>query len=191
MKKKARKKRIVRRKRRVVRRNPEEGEVEDEGRRRMLERLREMRRERLQKPSKSFEFIVQGYYPGSGWEDLTAADNYWEALQDKKAYEENERQYAHRLIKRRIKKISPNRRRGLRRNPSESPSDYYYKLLRAGVPMDNHESDLYVKDTPTSRAILADWPFGRLERFKNNINSEIYIDIPFAYAPYWEKKMSR
>jgi hypothetical protein len=102
---------------RGLRRNPEEGEVESDGRRRMLERLREMRRERLQKPSKSFEFIVQGYYPGSGWEDLTTADNYWEALQDKKAYEENERQYAHRLIKRRIKKISTNRRRGLRRNP--------------------------------------------------------------------------
>jgi hypothetical protein len=85
----------------------------------------------------------------------------------------------------------PNRRRGLRRNPSESPSDYYYKLLRAGVPMDSHESDLYVKDTPTARAILADWPFGRLGRFKNNINGEIYIDIPFAYAPYWEKKVRR
>jgi hypothetical protein len=87
--------------------------------------------------------------------------------------------------------LKSNRRRGLRRNPSESPSDYYYKLLRAGVPMDNHESDLYVKDTPTARAILADWPFGRLGRFRNNINGEIYIDIPFAYAPYWEKKVRR
>ena len=94
---------------RGLRRNEGEGKIESEGKRRL--------RERLQKPSTSFEFIVQGYYPGSGWEDLTTADNYWEALQDKKAYEENERQYAHRLIKRRIKKISTNRRRGLRRNP--------------------------------------------------------------------------
>jgi hypothetical protein len=94
--------------RRGLRRNEGEGKIESEGKRRL--------RERLQKPSTSFEYIVQGYYPGSGWEDLTTADNYWEALQDKKAYEENERQYAHRLIKRRIKKISANRRRGLRRN---------------------------------------------------------------------------
>jgi hypothetical protein len=87
--------------------------------------------------------------------------------------------------------IMENRRRGLRRNPEKGPSDYYYKLLRAKVPMDSHESDLYVKDTPTARAILADWPFGRLERFKNNINGQIYIDIPFAYAPYWKKKIRR
>jgi hypothetical protein len=107
---------------RKVRRNPGEGEVESDGKRRL--------RERLQKPSKSFEFIVQGYYPGSGWEDLTTADNYWEALQDKKAYNENELQYAHRLIKRRIKKISTNRRRGLRRN-----EEYARQIPRRDRPM--------------------------------------------------------
>jgi len=89
------------------------------------------------------------------------------------------------------RRLDSNRRQSLRRNPAKGPSDYYYKLLRAKVPMDSHESDLYVKDTPTARAILADWPFGRLGRFKNNINGEIYIDIPFAYAPYWEKKVRR
>jgi len=98
--------------RRGLRRNQGEGEREE-----MLKRLREFREKRLKKPSTSFEYIVQGYYPGSGWEDLTTADNRWEAIQDRKAYDENERQYVHRLIKRRIKKISTNRRRGLRRNP--------------------------------------------------------------------------
>lgn len=83
-----------------------------------------------------------------------------------------------------IGEIYPNRR--LRGNPSKN---YYSELLRAGIPMDHHESDLYVMDTPEARRILSDWPFGRLERFRSNINGKIYIDVPFGYMPYWERKM--
>lgn len=48
------------------------------------------------------EYTIQGNY-GQGWEDVCAYDNRKEAKEDLKAYLENEPQYLHRLIKRRVK----------------------------------------------------------------------------------------
>ena len=48
------------------------------------------------------EFIVQGSY-GQGWEDVTAEDFLFQARCRLREYRENEPQYPHRLIKRRIK----------------------------------------------------------------------------------------
>lgn len=45
--------------------------------------------------------VVQGYYLGSGWEDLTQSEDYREAKIDIKAYRENAPETAYRLIKRR------------------------------------------------------------------------------------------
>lgn len=45
-------------------------------------------------------FVVQGYYPPYGWEDLTQSENRAEARADLNAYRENE-PGAFRLIKRR------------------------------------------------------------------------------------------
>lgn len=60
-----------------------------------------------------YEKVIQGNY-GSGWDDLTAYDcdsagfikdkaQRAEYVSDRKAYAENEPQYAHRTITRRIK----------------------------------------------------------------------------------------
>lgn len=48
------------------------------------------------------EWNVQGSY-GCGWEDVTAEDSYREARARLREYRENQPQYPHRLIKRRIK----------------------------------------------------------------------------------------
>ncbi|MBE3036952.1 MAG: hypothetical protein IMZ70_07740 [Candidatus Atribacteria bacterium] len=48
------------------------------------------------------EYTVQGNY-GQGWEDVTAEDNRKEARIRLQEYRENEPQYAHRLITRRVK----------------------------------------------------------------------------------------
>lgn len=60
----------------------------------------------LNKPKKvlktKIEFAVQGHY-GSRWEDVTSEDKRSEARARLKEYNENERQYPHRLITRRIK----------------------------------------------------------------------------------------
>ena len=47
-------------------------------------------------------YVVQGNY-GQGWEDLTESDDRKEARSDLKSYNDNETQYAHRLITRREK----------------------------------------------------------------------------------------
>ena len=70
-------------------------------------------RERLKRPRLGYEFNVQGYY-ARRWEDVDSYDNRYDAIQSRKNYDENEPQYPHRVIARRIK---ANRRRGLRRNP--------------------------------------------------------------------------
>lgn len=50
------------------------------------------------------EYAVQGNYNyGDGWEDLTSEATRTEAKQRLKEYRENEPQYSHRLIKRRVK----------------------------------------------------------------------------------------
>jgi len=49
------------------------------------------------------EYIVQGYYQGHGWEDETAEDNRKDARQRLKEYRENQPQYPHRMIARRVR----------------------------------------------------------------------------------------
>lgn len=48
------------------------------------------------------EFTIQGNY-GQGWENVITENTYKEARDRLKEYNENEHQYAHKLIKRRIK----------------------------------------------------------------------------------------
>ena len=68
----------------------------------------------------------------------------------------------------------------------------YGDLLAAGIPLDNHESDLYFLDTPESRAILAHWPdLAKLALpFWSNLETdEKWWDVPFAFLPWWEKRL--
>jgi hypothetical protein len=48
------------------------------------------------------EYTIQGNY-GNGWEDLTSEATRTEAKNRLREYNENERQYAHRMIKRRVR----------------------------------------------------------------------------------------
>ncbi len=50
------------------------------------------------------EYAVQGYYgPEYGWEDVCTEDTRKEARERLKEYRENETQYPHRMIKRRVR----------------------------------------------------------------------------------------
>lgn len=59
--------------------------------------------QRVGNPKTELQHIVQGNY-GQGWEDVTASLDYREARNDLKAYRKNCPEYAHRLIKRRVKR---------------------------------------------------------------------------------------
>lgn len=66
----------------------------------------------------------------------------------------------------------------------------YNTLKAAGIEMNNHESDLYVKVTPQSTAILLTFPthFENAQRFIDRTNGDLTYDVPFAFEPYWDAK---
>lgn len=68
----------------------------------------------------------------------------------------------------------------------------YDDLKAAGVPLDHHESDLYAKVCPESRAIVARYEHRRIVRlFRSAIDGDLWYDIPFAYLPWWEARVHR
>ena len=67
----------------------------------------------------------------------------------------------------------------------------YETLQEAGVPLDNHESDLYAKVTDDSRAIIAKYAYRTNVRiFRSQIDGTLWYDIPFAYAPWWKRRQA-
>jgi hypothetical protein len=63
-------------------------------------------------------------------------------------------------------------------------------VLAAGIPHASHESDLYLPDTQPVRDILVRHPewLRNVERFQNQVEGACWIDIPFAYDPWWEAR---
>jgi hypothetical protein len=66
--------------------------------------------------------------------------------------------------------------------------DLYTCLKQAGIETKNHESDLYFPSTDITRAILAGFPVlkSNSEAFTSNIDNQPWIDVPFAFSPYWD-----
>jgi len=66
----------------------------------------------------------------------------------------------------------------------------YKKMVEAGVEVRKHESDLYVPNNETTRAIIAEY------EHKNSVTSfycydnvnDPWFDIPFAYDPWWDAR---
>ena len=67
----------------------------------------------------------------------------------------------------------------------------YEELVKAGVPIDSHEGDLYALKTPESEAIVSTWDYTPVVTiFKSQIDGKIWFDIPFGYKPFWDSKIS-
>ena len=63
----------------------------------------------------------------------------------------------------------------------------YQELKKAGVDLDNHESDLYAKVTPESEKIINFYDHkDNVKRFVSEIDKSQWFDIPFAFDPWWE-----
>lgn len=68
-------------------------------------------------------------------------------------------------------------------------TDIYTRLKQAGCNLGNHESDLYVERTQAAIDILATYEHkANITAFKSQIDGKIWLDIPFAYSPFWEAK---
>ena len=69
----------------------------------------------------------------------------------------------------------------------------YERAKAAELEMDNHESDLYLKDTPEARRIVGEWQAatgidGSITYFR--CDGAQWIDIPFMFDPFWPKGSS-
>lgn len=70
----------------------------------------------------------------------------------------------------------------------------YDDLLRAGIEVDHHRSDLYAPNTKEVRDILKRYPQQPVEPFavqpSHPDRGQAWVCIPYAYSPFWEDKKS-
>ena len=69
----------------------------------------------------------------------------------------------------------------------------YTDLVDAGIETSNRYSDLYFPVSQESAEILAKHPKqkGIALRFKSNTDGKQTYEVPFAFDPYWEKKLEK
>lgn len=65
--------------------------------------------------------------------------------------------------------------------------DIYKELKKAGCEIDNHCSDLYVKKTDKSTAIVNRYT-GTVSTFVSNTDKTIWYELPFQFTPWWEAR---
>lgn len=66
--------------------------------------------------------------------------------------------------------------------------DIYTAALRVlpASDIDHHETDLYLKVSEKSAALVAAYDFqGNVERFVSPLDGCAWFDVPFAYTPAW------
>ena len=62
----------------------------------------------------------------------------------------------------------------------------YTDLKDAGCEVESWASDLYVKSTVESRRIVSAAGV-RASHFVDDIDHDLWIEVPFAFDPYWER----
>lgn len=71
--------------------------------------------------------------------------------------------------------------------------EYAVKLLPA-EDIDHHESDLYIRKTPESTALINKMQYknsGLLSTFRSNIEPhDIWYELPFCYTPVWQERLA-
>lgn len=80
--------------------------------------------------------------------------------------------------------------------PNPTPS-LYDRMIAAGVPTDNHESDLYVPASPEALAVLrqydADCVAAEItppiqKRFVSQVDARVWVEILFHFQPWWDAR---
>lgn len=74
----------------------------------------------------------------------------------------------------------------------EPTETLYETLVKNGIEVSNHYSDLYFERTPASVEILNKFELFKKNAttFKNQITGTYWYDVPFAFDPYWESKIN-
>lgn len=66
----------------------------------------------------------------------------------------------------------------------------YDAIVAAGIPHEHHESDLYVPRTEAALKLVKASGL-RYASFRDAIDGQPWLDIPFAYEPFWEAARAR
>lgn len=69
----------------------------------------------------------------------------------------------------------------------------FYQTVKSILPpmfIDHHESDLYIRDTPTTRALVRQFGLNS-STFTSKVDGQRWLDVPFAYEPFWDKKAKK
>ena len=72
--------------------------------------------------------------------------------------------------------------------------DIYTSALRVlpASDLDHHETDLYIKVSEASAALVASYDFrGNVEKFRSPLDGCLWFDVPFAYTPAWVEKLQQ
>ena len=70
--------------------------------------------------------------------------------------------------------------------PADGPS-LYQECLELAVPIDSHESDLYIQASVLARELLK--KHGKAENaFISQVDGRVWFDVPFAFDPWWQSK---
>ena len=62
----------------------------------------------------------------------------------------------------------------------------YKDVVALGIPHTNHYSDLYLPNTDQVRGLLKKHD-KRGSPFQNQVEGGTWLDVPFAYEPYWDE----
>lgn len=72
------------------------------------------------------------------------------------------------------------------------PRGLYQAMQEAGVEIDSHESDLYVKETPAADAVIEEAmrhdSAPCFTRFRSSVDGSVWLDFPFMFVPWWESR---
>lgn len=97
-------------------------------------------------------------------------------------------------VKKELKRVGKARRNPTgkhKRADSLANSGIVYRTFKkAGVPMDNHATDLYVKATPAAMTIARKLGVPHTA-FRSAIDGELWLEYPFAYLPAWAAKAGK
>ena len=149
---------------------------------RAMQRANAPRVNRAPRRKMESEWTVQGLFERR-WEDVHTETTSTLARQALRSYRESDRDHSYRMIHRRVPVAGASVQ--VQTNPKKKT--LYQAIVAAGIEHSNHESDLYVPATPEVGALMRQFGVtGRL--FKDNLTKSQWVDIPFAYDPFFERK---
>ena len=77
---------------------------------------------------------------------------------------------------------------GVKENKMITENSLYAECVKRGIPMNNHESDLYVPATAETRELVQHFKMSA-DTFQNQVEGGLWFDVAFAFLPWWEQRV--